>query len=255
SPGVAATATLTVQNNGNVPETVTLTAATPSGLTAGSLAQITLAPGASQTETLTLTPGASAPLNQTLAATINASYGPSGSPATTAAIVGLLVRSAQTVAVSQASIAANAANNAPLSSVLSDLASTLASLQTATSPALFLEAQTDLGNLGTLVSADPALASFATQIQPLLTAARSGDLNGLLANATTLFNSITGVLNQEAAEQFTASLSPADADLQPGQGKSFTLHLTNLATDSETLNLSVGTVPVDTSVQLGQSTI
>src|SRR5262249_11359789 len=53
----------------------------------------------------------------------------------------------------------------------------------------------------------------------------------------------------------TASLSPADADLQPGQGKTFTLQLTNLATDSETLNLSVGNLPAGASVQLGQSTI
>ena len=139
--------------------------------------------------------------------------------------------------------------------MLTDLADALASLQSATSPALFLAAQTDLGNLGTLVSADPALASFATQIQPLVIAARSGDLNGLLANAANLFNRITGVLDQEAAEQFSASLSPVDADLQPGQGKTFTLRLTNLATDSETLDLSTANLPAGASVQVAQSAV
>ena len=219
SPGVAATTTLTLQNDGNVPETVTLTVATPAGLTAGSLAPITLAVGATQTETLTLTPDSSAPLNQTLATTITASFGPSSEPVTTTDSIDLLVRSAQTVAVSQASIAAGAANNSQLASVLSDLGNTLASLQSATSGALFTEAQNDLNNLNTLLNADPALTSLATQLQPIITAANADNLSGMLSGTTSLFNSVTGVLNQEASEQFTASLSPTEIDLQPARGR------------------------------------
>ena len=56
SPGVAAPTTLTLQNVGNVPETVTLTAATPSGLTAGSLSPHH-ARREAQTETLHAHPG------------------------------------------------------------------------------------------------------------------------------------------------------------------------------------------------------
>jgi uncharacterized membrane protein len=255
SPGVATTATLTLVNDGNVSETVSLSAATPSGLTAGSLPNLTLAPGASQTETVTLTPDASAPLNQSLEATITASYGPSASPVTTGAVVDLLVRSTQTVAVSQAAVAANSASNTGLTSVLLDLADTLASLQTSASAALFAEAQTDLGNLNTLLAIDPALASFTSQVQPLIAAAQSGNLNGVLANAAGLFNSITGVLNQEAAEQFTATLSPSEADLPPGQGQTFTLQLANTGSDAETLNLSVGNLPSGATAQLGQSRV
>ena len=240
TPGTPATATLTLQNNGNVSETVTLATTTPSGLTAGSLSPVTIAPGASQTETLTLTPAASAPLNQTLTATITATYGPSGSPLTAGASVDILVRSAQTVAVSQASIAANSANNPQLSAILSDLADTLASLQTTTSAALFTEAQTDLGNVKTLLAIDPALASFASQVPPLITDAQSADLTDLLANVTSLFKSISSVLDQEAAEQFTASLTPDEADIQPGQSQTFSLQLTDTGPDVETLSLSVG---------------
>ena len=255
TPGSPATATLTIQNDGNVSETVTLNAAAPSGLTTGGLAPLTIAPGATQTETVTITPSASAALNQTLTTTITAIYGPSASPLTTGVDIGLLVRSAQAVAVSQAAIAAGSANNTQLSSVLTDLANTLALLQTATSPALFTEAQTDLGNLNALLSADPALASFASQITPLIHDAQSGDLTDLLANVASLFNSITGVLNQEATEQFTASLSSSEVDLQPGAGQTLTLTLTNTGTDAESLKLSVGNLPTGATVQLGQSNV
>ncbi len=255
SPGVAASTTLTIQNDGNVPETVTLTATTPSGVTASSLAPITIAVGATQTETLTLTPDAASPLNRTLATTITASFGPSSAPVTTTDTLDLLVQSAQAAAVSQASIAAGAANNSQLASVLTDLSDTLASLQTATSAALFAEAQNDLTNLNTLLNADPSLTSLAAQLQPIITAANADDLTGMLSGSTSLFSSITGVLNQEAGEQFTASLSPTGVDLQPGQGQTLTLTLTNTASDSETLSLSTGTLPSGVTVQLGQSQV
>ncbi len=255
SPGVAASTTLTLQNDGNVPETVTLTATTPAGVTADSLAPITLAVGATQTETLTLTPDASSPLNQTLATTITASFGPSSTLVTTTDTLDLLVQSAQAAAVSQASIAAGAANNSQLASVLTDLSNTLAMLQSGTSAALFTEAQNDLNNLNALLTADPALTAFVTQLQPIITAANADNLDGMLSGSTSLFNSIAGVLNVEATEQFTASLSPTEVDLLPGQGQALTLTLTNTASDSETLNLSTGTLPIGVTVQFGQSQV
>ena len=156
TPGSPATATLTIQNNGNVSETVTLNAATPSGLTTGGLAPLTIAPGTTQTETVTFDSKRSTALNQTLTTTITAIYGPSAIPLDHGRQHRPPRASAQAVAVSQAAIAAGSANNTQLSSVLTDLANTLALLQTATSPALFTEAQTDLGNLNALLSADPA---------------------------------------------------------------------------------------------------
>jgi uncharacterized membrane protein len=255
SPGVAATTTLTLQNDGNVPETVTLSAATPTGISANTLSPLTIAPGATQTETLTLTPAKSATLNQSLATTITATYGPSSAPDTTTDEVDVLVTSAQAAAVSQASIAAGAANNSQLSSVLSDLSSTLASLQAATSPALFTEVQNDLSNLSKLLAADPALASFASQIPPLANDAQSGDLTDLLANVATLFGSITGVLNVEATEQFTVTLTPVEIDLDLGQGETFSAQLTDTGNDPEKLNLSAGTLPSGVSVAFGQNSV
>jgi tetratricopeptide (TPR) repeat protein len=244
TPGTPAMVTLTLRNDGNVSETETLMAATPAGLTAGSLAPITIALGATQTETLT--PDGSAALNQMLATTITVGFGPSSAPVTTTAALNLLVRSAQTVAVSQAAIAAGLANNSQLSSVLTDLGNTLAALQTATSAALSTEVQTDLTTLNALLNADPALASLASQVQPLINDARPDDLTELLAN-------VTGVLSQEASEQFTAGLLHIDVDLQPDAGQALTVTFTNIVTDAETLNLSERNLTSGATVQLGHS--
>ena len=72
---------------------------------------------------------------------------------------------------------------------------------------------------------------------------------------TSLFNSITGVLDQEATEQFTASLSSSEVNLQTGHGQTLTLTLTNTGTDAESLKLSVGSLPTGATVQLGQSNV
>ena len=163
--------------------------------------------------------------------------------------------SGQVAAIDQASIAAGSAGNVQLQSILSDLGNTLASLESATSGSLFLESQTDLGNLNELLTADPALASYVSPLQPILTAANNDDLNVMLANATSVFDSMTAVLNREAGESFTATLAPGEVDLQPGQGQTFTLRLTSTGGDSENLNLSVGTLPGGVSVQLGQDAV
>lgn len=163
--------------------------------------------------------------------------------------------SGQVAAIDQASIAAGSAGNVQLQSILSDLGNTLASLESATSGSLFLESQTDLGNLNELLTADPALASYVSPLQPILTAANNDDLNVMLANATSVFDSMTAVLNREAGESFTATLRTGEVNLQPGQGQTFTLRLTSTGGDSENLNLSVGTLPGGVSVQLGQDAV
>ncbi len=63
------------------------------------------------------------------------------------------------------------------------------------------------------------------------------------------------MLTHEADEKFTATLSPDEVDLQPGQGQTLTLQLTDASSDSETLTLSVGTLPSGVTVQLGQDTV
>src|SRR5262249_47621619 len=153
-----------LSNIGNVSEDVTLAATTPTGLTVSGLRPMTLAAGQTATETITLTPDASAVLNNTLAATISATYGPPSAPLIASTAVDVLVRSPQAVAVSQAAVAATQANNTDLATNLSELGDNIAQLQaTPTDAATCGRATFLLGNLNSLLSADPRLASFVAQ--------------------------------------------------------------------------------------------
>ena len=160
------------------------------------------------------------------------------------------------VAIQQAANAVSSLPNSQIGGNLSELADALASLQaTPTDTTLLNRVQFLLNNLGTLIQADPALTSFVSQFQPLQVAANSGDVSGLLSQTTGFFTGLAGVLTEEADQQFTASLSPNEVDLSPGQGQTFTLTLTNTASDAETLNLSEGTLPSGVTVQLDQSKV
>ena len=107
TPGVAATATLTLTAVGNVPEVVDLTSSLPSGLAINGLGgPIALAVGETKTVAITLTPSAATPLNSTLTARITATSG--GMSLQTLAIpVRVAVPGAD--AIADASVAARAA--------------------------------------------------------------------------------------------------------------------------------------------------
>ena len=256
TPGTSATTTLTLVNSGNVPETVTLAAAVPAGVTASGLATMTIQPGQSATETLTLTPAATATLNSTLTTTITATFGSSATPQTTTASVDLTVRSAQVVALQNAANAAKGGPDSQLATNLSDLTEALVQLQTAPSnPAALSRVQFLLGNVNTLLQTDPALAGLGTQLLPVIAAASAGDVAGLLAQSTTFFNALSPVLTQEADQQFTLAMTPTQVDLEPGVGKTFSVQVSNTGPDQETIDLGVGTLPAKVNAVLGQSQV
>jgi uncharacterized membrane protein len=256
TPGNPGSLTLTLANVGNVPENVTLTATTPAGVAVGGLNPVTLAVGQSTTETITLTPAVNATLNSTLLTTLTATYGPSGTPQTTSVQVGLLVRSAQTVAIAQAAGAAGQANNSQLAGTLTQLDDVITQLQAApTDASLLARIKVLLGELNTLLQADPALTSLVTQLAPIQAAANAGNVNGMLALLPAFFTSLTNLLNVEATEQFSVSLSPNQVDLQTGNTKTFAVQLMNFGPDSVTLNLGTAGVPTGMTAMLDQSQV
>jgi uncharacterized repeat protein (TIGR01451 family) len=246
TPGVGTTATLTLQNAGNVSESVTLAATPAAGETITGLTPQTIPAGQSVTETITLTPAANAAVNTTLAATITATYGPSANPQNASTEVDLLVRSAQTVAISQAAIAAGQANENQLAQVLSELADAVAPLQTSTQdPTILGRIEYLLGNLITLLSGDPAVAANASVLSTLLAKLKAGNIATFLAQLPFPFQSMASIFRAEATQQFTASMTPSAVDLQPGQSKDFTVTLTNTGSDRiDFLRLSIGALPV-----------
>ncbi len=263
SAGVADT--ITLADVGNLPETVTLAATPPTGVTAAGLgSSVSLVPGQSQTVMVTLTPDGTVPLNSALNIPITATFGPSAAPQTATANIGLTVRSAQVVAVQQA---ASAAGNTQIGGTLSNLADALAQLQASPSdPAQLQHVQLELNNLNTLIQADPTLAkqtpSLVAALQPLITDANPGsNVSTLLSAVPAFFKQLTPLLTQEADQQFTMTLSPTLADLQtspdgvqPGQSKTFTLQLTSQSPDPISLTLSTNTLPANVSADLGGMT-
>src|SRR5262249_9031842 len=75
TPGTPVQATLQLQATGNVPENITFQAGVSGGLTLSGLSQLTLNPGDTANQTITLTPAAETALNTTLAATIDVHFG------------------------------------------------------------------------------------------------------------------------------------------------------------------------------------
>jgi hypothetical protein len=256
TPGSAVTSSLTLSNEGNTPEIIALAATSTTGLIVSGLSPVTLQPGQTTTESISLTPAGSSALNSLLSATIAATYGPTSTPSSSTTELFLTVRSAQVVAVQQASAAAASAQNTELSSSLSDLADAMASLQSNPTDASSLaRVNLLLGDLNTLLQADPAAAASTAGLQPLMSAAATGDVSGLFAQAPTFFASLSSLLAQEAAQQFTMTVSPAEIDLQPGQGTTLSLELTSQGTAPTSLTLGTAALPAGVTAAFGQPTV
>ncbi len=115
TPGTPVADTLTITNTGNVTESnVTLTSALSSGLVLNGLSPVSLQPGQSTTETVTLTPAASTPLNSQLVATVTATFGPSGSPLTQTLTIPVTVEVPGASAIADASVTAAQFGNTAL---------------------------------------------------------------------------------------------------------------------------------------------
>ena len=116
-------------------------------------------PGQSTTETITLTPDASTPLNSFLQATLTATYGPSATPLTQTLTIPVQVVVPGADAIGNASLVATQVGNTDLATVLGDLSTALTNLvQNPTSAVDNGQVTADLASIAGQVAADPFLA-------------------------------------------------------------------------------------------------
>ena len=80
-------------------------------------------------------------------------------------------------------------------------------------------------------------------------------MSGLFSQTASFFNNLASTLTQEADQQFTASLSPNEADLSPGQGQTFNLQLTSQSQSPIALTIGTGTLPSGVTVTPDQTTV
>lgn len=254
TPGTPVSATLNISSVGNVPADATLDVNASPGLTVTGLSSpVSLGVGESATQTLTLTPATSAPLNSTLTATITATYASApGQSQTASAQVRVVVRSAETLAVEQAALAADQAANTQLADSLSTLADTLGQVQDAPTDArLWERLKLELSNIALLAQNDPSLVGFVPQLQQARDLAAAQNLSALLGLVPDLFSGVGGAFQHA----FTLALSPASVALQPGQAQDFNVRLENKGTAASTVSLAHGPLPSGVTATLSQAQV
>ena len=262
TPGTPVQVAITLTNVGNVAENnITLKPTVSAGLTASGLAPLSLAVGQSMTETVTLTPAASIPLNTSLQATLTATYGASASPATQSVNVLVQVAAPGVAAINDAAGAAvGLTSNTGLAPILTDLGSALTNLyQNPTSPVYASQSQADLTSLISQVSNDPFLARFAAGFTAAQTALGSATtaaaVQAALASLGTAMKSLAQAISDEAAHGFTLSLSPDRAIAQPNAPEVFDLVMTNNGSTATTYDLAVKGLPSGVSSSFSESSV
>lgn len=259
TPGSPTTVTLTIQAVGNVPETITPTANT-AGLTLTGLAPVTLQPGQSATQILTLTPDAGTPLNSTLLAAINATFGPAGSPLTQTLLLPLRVVVPGADAIATASAAARALSDPALAGRLGDLATALTNLVQSPGSAVFQgQALANLDSLVSQITPHPFLSGFAgalTTARAALAAATTPqaiqDAVGALGQA---LDGLAAGITDVARHGFTLSLTPDRQVLQPGAPEVFQVVLANQGNTATTYDLAVSALPAGVQATFSQPSI
>ena len=261
SPGVPITDTVTITNVGNAEEgNIALTDTLPSGLTLTGLAPVSLAVGQTTTETITLTPDASTPLNSTLDATITATFGSSSSPATQTVQIPLLVEVPGAAAIANAAIAAGQLGNTNLADRLNDLSTALTNLvQNPTSAVYKSQALASLDAVSGLMNSDPFLSvitgALANDQSALAQASSASAIQAALKQLGTDLGTIGTRLSDEAAHGFTLSLMNSDLVGQPQQPAVEGVVLQNSGTQTTTYNLSLAGLPAGVTGTLNQTSI
>ena len=260
-PGTPVTDTLTITNAGNVAESnVTLTSALSSGLALSGLSPVSLQPGQSTTETVTLTPAESTPLNSQLVATVTATFGPSGSPLTQTLTIPVAVEVPGASAIADAAATATQFGNTALAAQLDDLSTAITSLvQNPTDPVAESQTLASLDAVTGLLGADAFLTSLLPQFASARAAIASATTpTALLAAANTLgtsLDSLDSILTDEAAHNFTLSLlmnSQVEAPLSPA---TFQINLQNTGSQATTYDLSITGLPTGVTASFSQPSI
>jgi uncharacterized membrane protein len=240
-PGVGGTTTLTLQNVGNVSESEAVLATSSPGLTVSGLSSpVSLGIGASATQTLTLTPAATTPLNSTLQASIT--VGPAAT-ANTVSVVNVtpsasFVAAGQTVTLSAAVL--NGVTQTEQAQVsFTVLNSSNAVVITSTAVPVTLSTVTNVAtvNLGSLSTSTLAPGQYTIQVS--------------VANSNgTPIPGATGTASLVIDAPVTASLTVNSDAISPADSNTI---FNTLTVGSQTLLGSVATDGAATSVALNGS--
>jgi uncharacterized membrane protein len=261
TPGVSQSATITLTNNGNVPENdVAVTATSSSSLVVTTPAPVALMPGQSTTATVTLTPTATTALNSFLQTTVTATFGPAGNAQTQTAIivVGVVVPGAD--AIGNASLVATAAGNTPLATVLGNLSNDLTTLVMNPASAVDNAAVTaDIASIASQVGSAPFLSGSVGPLYAAAAAITAADTaSEVKAAATSLGQAMATLdtdLTREGASQFTMFLDPDRGIALAGAPTTYDVDLRNTGSTATTYDLSVSGLPAGVTASFNETSV
>jgi hypothetical protein len=256
-PGSPAATTLTLQSVGNVAVTAAVSSTVSTGLSLGGLnTPVTLNPGQTVTQPLTLTASASAALGQPLLTTINATYG-SGNSLTAGANIVTQVNAAQAAAAASGSTAAQSLGRNDIAATLSGLSTAINTLAGSCGDSAKASVLAYVNNLIQEMNA-PFLQSFANQLQSAASAISSATCSNIGAALTQLSGVLSGLstaLSSPAAFPFNLQLLPNTAIALPNQPVQFQISLQNNSTTNNTYTLSLGSLPSGVSGNLSTTSV
>lgn len=236
--------TLKLAAGGNVPVTVSLQAAAPSGVTVNGLpASVDLAPGETRSILLAFVIAGNVALNQTLDLTISGEIGGAPEPNERTTDILLDIRSQEVAAVNAATQVAADKGNASLASVLAALGDAFAQLQADPENAtLCQQVQFRLDNLALVVQADPLLTIFQTQLQDLRAVAASCDVVGMAPLVAALVSDLAHA-SGTTLQGVVIALAPNAPVTEPGVTVGADILVKNHGSNPATVSLSLAGLP------------
>ena len=242
--GAPITISLSISGLGNQTTSVALSAATDPNLDVAGLTPISVDPGQTITETLTITSNANAPLNTQLNVIIT---GTSGTSQTASVQIPVTLQATQALTSETAAAAALAAGRSDLGSTLSGLGSAITSLVASCTPNSLLAVQ----NYAAILETQAAGNNSFFQVAFLVNGNAFNDIaSATCATYTQALNELTqfaadlnALLTAPAAFPFQFAITPVSVVAQPNSTSTFKLQLRNQSRVTQTYNLAVSGIP------------
>ena len=262
TPGLPVDATLTLTAAGNVPETVTLTVTTSSGLSVSNLpATIDLTPGQTLSLAYTVTPDASTPLNSTLALTFATNLGASAPDDADQQLeipVRVVVPGAD--ALANASIAATQLGDTDLANRLNDLSIALTNLVQDPADAVSKsQALASLTSIESLLLVDQTLVPFAAPLSSasdgLANAQTATEIESAVVALGNVLDTFADTVTALRHHNVEVSLAPNSLVAQPGVPESLGIFLHNLGNQTTTYDLSLLGLPANVTGSFSQDSV
>ncbi len=259
-PGGTFSDLVTIANAGNVPENVDLSSVASPGLSISGLADVSLQPGQSVTETIGITTDSSVPLESFLQTTLTASFGPAGAGLTTTLQIPVNVVVPGADAIANAAVAAGQLGYTSIAARLDDLSTALTNLVENPTSAVYLsQAVASIGALTVLFSADAYLSALipglTNDAETLATATSLQDIEKALLTLADDLGAVGTTLADEIAHGLTIILSPNQQMALPQIPVSYLLDIQNTGDLTTTYDLSVSGLPANVSASFNITSV